>query len=62
MIRVAMIGCGDISGIYLKNLILTFREVELIGVCDLVPEKAKKAQDYAAGEIEKGADVPLPKI
>ena len=62
MIRIAMIGCGDISGIYLKNLTNTFREVQLIGVCDLIPEKAKKAQDYVAGEIEKGAGVPLPKI
>ena len=62
MIRAAMIGCGDISGIYLKNLVHTFRDVELAGVCDLVPEKAKKAQDYVAGEIEKGAAVPLPVI
>ncbi|MBQ1377573.1 MAG: Gfo/Idh/MocA family oxidoreductase, partial [Lachnospiraceae bacterium] len=62
MIRIAMIGCGDISGIYLKNLTYTFKEVKLIGVCDLIPEKARKARDYVAGEIEKGADAVLPKI
>ena len=31
MIKVAMIGVGAISGIYLKNLTETFREVSLIG-------------------------------
>ena len=36
-----MIGCGDISGIYLKNLTHTFKEVSLIGVCDLIPERAE---------------------
>ena len=27
MVKIAMIGCGAISGIYLKNLTETFREV-----------------------------------
>ena len=31
-VRVAMIGVGNISGIYLKNITQTFRELELIGV------------------------------
>lgn len=42
---IAMIGVGDISGIYLQNIMELFREIELIGVCDLVPEKAKAAQE-----------------
>ncbi len=62
MIRTAMIGCGAISGIYLKNLTHTFREVSLVGVCDLIPERAQKAYDYVKGEIEKGASVVQPKI
>ena len=40
-VRVAMIGVGNISGIYLKNITQTFRELELIGVCDLVRERAE---------------------
>ena len=32
MIKVAMIGVGAISGIYLKNLTLTFQEAELIEI------------------------------
>ena len=43
MARIAFIGVGDISGIYLKNVIETFDNLELIGVCDLIPEKAQAA-------------------
>ena len=42
--KIAIIGVGDISGIYLKNITQTFRELELIGVCDLVRERAEKAK------------------
>ena len=43
-VKVAMIGCGAISGIYLKNITNVFSEVELIGVCDLIRERAERAQ------------------
>ena len=43
-IKTAMIGVGCISGIYLKNIHETFHEIQLIGVCDLVRERAEKAQ------------------
>ena len=39
-INIAMIGCGSISGIYLHNITKTFKEIELIGVCDLIRERA----------------------
>ena len=41
MVNIAMIGVGAISGIYLKNLTETFSEVKLIGVCDLIRERAE---------------------
>ncbi len=44
-VNVAMIGVGAISGIYLKNITETFSELNLIGVCDLVRERAEKAQE-----------------
>ncbi|MFI3238665.1 MAG: Gfo/Idh/MocA family oxidoreductase [Lachnospiraceae bacterium] len=44
-VKIAMIGVGAISGIYLKNLTNMFKEVELIGVCDLIRERAEKAQE-----------------
>ena len=43
-VKIAMIGVGCISGIYLKNITETFRELELVGVCDLVRERAENAQ------------------
>ena len=35
-VKLAMIGVGDISGIYLKNIHETFHELELLGVCDRI--------------------------
>jgi len=62
MIKVAMIGVGAISGIYLKNLTYTFKEVELVGVCDLIPERAEKGVAYVQEQKDKGVDVRIPKI
>lgn len=51
-VGIAIVGVGDISGIYLKNITQTFQELELLGVCDLVREKAEKAQEeYAIPKI-----------
>lgn len=44
-VRIGFVGVGSISGIYLKNLTEVFREVEIIGVCDLIRERAQKAVD-----------------
>jgi predicted dehydrogenase len=44
MVNVAMIGAGSISGIYLSNIKDVFKEVNLIGVCDLVRQRAESAQ------------------
>ena len=43
-VKIAMIGAGAISGIYLSNIAKVFKEIELIGVCDLVRERAEKAK------------------
>ncbi len=61
-VRVAMIGVGAISGIYLQNIVNTFRDVKLVGVCDLIPERAQKGVDYVKEQQEKGVDVEIPKI
>ncbi|MFP4105950.1 MAG: Gfo/Idh/MocA family protein [Phycisphaerae bacterium] len=42
MINVGIIGCGNISGIYFKNLQL-FKNVELVAAADLIPERAREA-------------------
>jgi predicted dehydrogenase len=41
-VNIAMIGVGAINGIYLENITKIFQNIELIGVCDLVREKAEK--------------------
>ena len=61
--RIAFVGVGNISGIYLKNLTTTFaNEVEIAGVCDLIPERAEKGVQYVREEVEKGAKAVIPKI
>ncbi|MBE5784155.1 MAG: Gfo/Idh/MocA family oxidoreductase [Clostridiales bacterium] len=42
-VKTVMIGVGCISKIYLKNITETFKEIDLIGVCDLIRERAEKA-------------------
>lgn len=61
-VKIAMIGVGAISGIYLENITKVFRGITLIGVCDLIPERAEKGVAYIRGEQEKGAKVVTPKI
>ena len=44
-IRAAVIGCGCISDIYLKNLTGCFSDtVEVVSVCDIIPERALEKQ------------------
>ena len=45
MKKVGMVGAGNISGIYLKNFREVFKDVELVAVCDLIRERAEKAQE-----------------
>jgi len=53
-IKIGFVGCGDISGIYFKNLTGLFKEIEIAGVCDLVPEKAERAaKQYNVPRIYK---------
>ena len=45
--RIGIIGCGNISDIYLANLTKRFVNVEVAAVADLIPERAaKKAAEY----------------
>jgi predicted dehydrogenase len=41
--KIGIVGCGDISGIYLTNITNLFKNIEIAGVCDLIGEKADKA-------------------
>ena len=42
-VRIGVVGVGAISGIYLENITARFRELEIVGVCDLIDERARAA-------------------
>ncbi|HHU77523.1 MAG: Gfo/Idh/MocA family protein [Caldicoprobacterales bacterium] len=73
-VKVGIIGCGNISSIYLKNCTETFGVLEVAAVADLIPERAQeKAQEYgvpkactvdellADPEIELVLNLTIPK-
>ena len=46
-VKIAVIGCGMISGIYLTNLKNMFNVTELVGCSDIIPERSKaKAEEF----------------
>lgn len=44
-IKIGIVGIGAISGIYLENITNRFSEIEVIAVCDLIRERAERAQE-----------------
>ncbi len=50
--RIGVIGCGCISGIYLKNLCTRFHNTTVAAVADLIPERAENAaREYGIPKI-----------
>ena len=50
--KIGVVGCGAISGIYFKNITGLFKELEIAGICDLIPERAQKAAaEYGISKI-----------
>ena len=46
-VKVGIIGCGNISGIYFKNLTQLFHNTEVVACADLIPERAEeKAKEF----------------
>lgn len=46
-VKVGIIGCGNISGIYFKNLTQLFHITEVVACADLIPERAEeKAKEF----------------
>jgi len=51
---IGFVGCGDISGIYLQNITNLYKDLKIIGVCDLIHERAEKAaKGYGIEKIYK---------
>ena len=60
--RAAIIGMGDISRMYLKNLIRVFRDVEVVGVCNRTRTRAEQAAAYVREQQSLGCACPDPRI
>ena len=45
IVKIAMIGTGSISRLYLSNIANIYKEIEVAGVCDAVRERAEKAKE-----------------
>jgi predicted dehydrogenase len=52
MKKIGIVGIGCISGIYLENITKRFQDIEIVGVCDLIRERAEQAV----------AKYPIPKL
>ena len=51
-IRVGILGCGNISGIYLKNTTTLFNNLEVRAVADLIPAKARaRAEEFGIAQV-----------
>jgi predicted dehydrogenase len=57
--RIGIVGCGNISGIYLTNLTGMFgKRVKVTALTDLIPERAEKAAaEYSIPYIKKTGDL-----
>ncbi len=53
-VKIAIVGCGMISDAYLSTMINKFKILEVVGCCDLNPEKANKmAQKYGISALTR---------
>lgn len=62
MVRIGIIGCGEISKIYLKNLITVFKEVEVTALCDLSEKRLQDAKAYALKLLEETGEEKTPDL
>ena len=51
-VKTAVVGCGKISNIYIRNMSKLFSIIDLAAVCDIIPEAAReKAELYGVPEV-----------
>jgi predicted dehydrogenase len=62
-VKVAVIGCGTISGIYMENLSKRFSIFELVGCSDLIPERsARRAEQFRIRQMTNAEIYTDPEI
>lgn len=51
-VKVAVVGCGMISHVYLRNMTRLFRILKVVAVCDLNPDLARQAaEEYGVPQV-----------
>jgi len=51
-VKTAVVGCGIISQVYLRNMTRLFSILDVVAVCDLIPELAQRAaKEYGVPKI-----------
>jgi len=61
--KVGIIGCGNISGIYFKNLTNLFEITDMVACADLMPERAEaKAEEFGCKAVSVEDLLADPKI
>ena len=59
-VKIAMIGVGSISEIYLENITKTFKEIDLIGLYDVLKDRAESAAEkYNVPKVYSSLDEAL---
>ena len=54
MKKIGVVGCGNISGIYLSNIGTRFTNIQIAGICDLIREKAEnRSREFGGLRIYK---------
>ncbi|HML48741.1 MAG TPA: Gfo/Idh/MocA family oxidoreductase, partial [Clostridia bacterium] len=62
-VKAAVIGCGMISDIYLKNCVQAFNILDMVGCSDIVPERAaKRAEQYGIRHMTNEEILADPEI
>ena len=62
-VKIAVIGCGMISGIYMKNLKEMFNVTELVACSDIIPERSKKrAEEFGIKQMTNEEILADPEI
>jgi len=62
-LKLAIIGCGRISGNHIKAILDNYCDIELVAVCDVIKAKAEfKAAEYLSKAREKYCLITWPKV
>ncbi|GHU69460.1 dehydrogenase [Spirochaetia bacterium] len=56
-VKAAVIGCGTISHIYMRNIKNRFKILDLVGCSDLITERAKKRADEFGIKVMSNAEI-----